>query len=169
MLTLFTQLHAQSSPTEFRPERIEQTATFTVHTSLDQAFPLFGPVRERDWAAGWEPKIIFSSDPLVEEHMLFQTQPRFENEPPYLWVVSQFRPEQYFIEYSVSTNERIWFVSVQCAAAGEHTRVTVRYRFTGLTPRGNELNRVALDRMYAQQLKDWESELNQFLSTPSKK
>jgi len=147
----------------FKAERIERTASFLVKAPVEKAFPLFGPVREMEWCTGWEPQVIYTTDPYVEEHMVFQSQPRFDNEPPYLWLITQFQPEAHFVEYTVSTNERVWFISVKCAPEGGHTKVTVRYRFTGLTPRGNALNRLALESMYANNLQDWEDEIDRYL------
>ncbi len=147
----------------FKAERIERTASFVVKAPVEKVFPLFGPIREMEWATGWEPKVVYSADPYVEEHMVFQSQPRFANEPPYVWLVTQFQPQSFFIEYTVSTNERVWFISVKCLPEDSHTNVTVRYRFTGLTARGNELNRQALEAMYTHNLKDWEEELDRYL------
>ncbi len=150
-------------PQHFKAERIERTASFVVKAPIEKVFPLFGPIREMEWATGWEPKVVYSTDPYVEEHMVFQSQPRFDDEPPYIWLITQYQPTSHFVEYTVSTNERVWFISVKCVPDGSNTNVTVRYRFTGLTARGNELNRQALAQMYANNLKDWEDEINQYL------
>jgi uncharacterized DUF497 family protein len=152
----------------FKPERIQKSATITVKTSIDRAFPLFGPVREKEWAAGWEPQIIYSTHPEWEEHMIFTTAGKHSHEDRYVWVVSQFRPNEYFIEYTVSTAQRIWFISVRCAPDSENTKVSVTYTYTGLTEEGNQLNKSALSRMFAHDLRDWEEEINQYLASGKK-
>lgn len=151
--------------TDYKAERISRTASFLVKEDVKKVFPLFGPVREMEWAEGWEPQIVFSETMDVETKMIFQTAERFENEGKYTWVISQYFPERYLIEYTVSTPERIWFITVQCAENGEQTHVTVTYTFTGLTEKGHELNKQALEKMYAENLKDWEAAINYYLTT----
>lgn len=146
-------------------ERISRSAEFTVNAPVEKVFPLFGPVREREWADGWNPRMVYSTTNLVDEHMVFTTEPRFEGEPDYTWVVTQYAPEKRHIEYMVSTDERIWFVRVVCRAEGGKTKATVTYTYTGLTSRGCERNQQALDRMFADNLQDWGQAINHYLST----
>ncbi len=149
----------------FRPERISKTASFTVRDSIDKAFPLFGPIREKEWAAGWEPEIIFSESPEVEERMMFKTSSSHHDEE-FIWTITQFRPQDYLIEYTVSAAERIWFIRVQCQPTETHTtKVTVSYTYTGLSLPGNIKNKEALDKMFAHNLIDWEQSINYYLLT----
>jgi hypothetical protein len=152
--------------TEFKPERISRSATFTANGKIENIFPLFGPIQESEWAAGWEPEILYRSgeDVLVEEHMMFQTIGHAE-EGKYLWVITQYRPEKYLVEYTVSTHERVWFIRVECESAGKNTHVQVSYTYTGLTVEGNRENERALQRMFAHDLKDWEEAINYYLKT----
>jgi hypothetical protein len=153
----------------FKSERIQKSASFVVNSLVEKAFPLFGPIREREWAAGWEPQIVFSTDPEVEEHMMFKTQGGFEGEMEYLWVLTQFRPNDFLLEYSVSTSNRVWFITVKCEPKNKHTKVTVTYSYTGLTEYGNQLNKIALDKMFLHNLKDWEEAINYYLATGQQK
>jgi hypothetical protein len=143
-------------------ERISNTATFTVDTTIEKAFPLFGPLREKDWAEGWNPEILYGAEE-VEKHMMFRTKSSFKDESSFLWVITQFEPEKYFIEYTVSTPNRVWFIGVQCAAKELKTNVSVTYTYTGLNAKGNELNRIALKKMFSDNLKDWEAAINFYL------
>ncbi|MFZ6001691.1 MAG: hypothetical protein ACOYW3_14370 [Bacteroidota bacterium] len=158
-------LFATTVNAQHQAERVQRTASFVVKAPIEKAFPLFGPVREKEWAAGWEPQIIYSNHPEVEEHMIFKTPPRHDGESEYIWIVTQYQPRDYFIEYTVSTLQRVWFITVKCESQNDHTRVSVTYSYTGLTPEGNQMNKQALDRMYANNLKDWEEAINYFLST----
>src|SRR5688572_3425603 len=134
---------------ESKPDRIKRSAVLTVHGKIENVFPLFGPIREKEWTEGWEPEILYrSGDVLVEEHMIFQTNGH-DDEGKYTWVITQYRPEKYLIEYSVSTPERIWFIRVSCKDFKETTEVTVSYTYTGLTADGNRKNEQALKRMFA--------------------
>lgn len=147
---------------DFKPGRVSKTASFTLDGKIENVFPLFGPIREKDWAEGWDPQIIFSENALVEEHMIFQTNGSSE-EKLYTWVVTKFDLKNYLVEYTVSTKNRIWFITVQCKSINEKTQATVTYTYTGLNAEGNELNRKALAKMYAHDLKDWEEAINYYL------
>jgi hypothetical protein len=148
---------------EFTSERIHKCATIEIAGTIDKVFPLFGPVREKEWAFGWEPEIIYSTTNLVEEHMIFRTKASHTAEEFYQWVITQFQPSAYQIEYTVSTPNRIWFIRVACASAGSHTQATICYSYTGLNALGNQLNREALNKMYVHDLTDWEKAINHYL------
>jgi hypothetical protein len=84
-------------------------------------------------------------------------------------VLSHYNPKDYFVEYTVSASQRLWFISVRCRPKGTNTSVIVTYSYTGLTEQGNELNKLALDKMYARNLKDWEEAINYYLATGKRK
>ncbi|HEY0742280.1 MAG TPA: SRPBCC family protein [Chryseosolibacter sp.] len=150
------------SQNEFIPDRISKTASFLVDGKLEDVFPLFGPIKEKLWAEGWEPEVIFSNGELVQEHMIFRTQVS-SPENYYTWIVTQFNPEQHLVEYTVTTQNRIWFIRVKCTAENTRTKATVTYTYTGLNKQGNDLNRNALERMYSSDLKDWQDAINYYL------
>lgn len=146
----------------FKAERISKTASFIVEGNIENVFPLFGPIREMEWAEGWNPEILFIESDLAEEHMIFRTKGSMEEEH-YTWVITQFDKSEHLVEYTVSTPNRIWFIRVVCESYHEKTKTTVSYTYTGLNARGNELNRIALSKMYTKDLKDWEEAINYYL------
>lgn len=152
----------------FTAQRIAKTATIVINAPLDRAFPLFGPIKEKEWAAGWNPQILYPSMNLVEERMIFKTSsPHGHNEPDYIWTVSKYIPAQALIEYMVHTPERIWWITIECRenSKGGTTEAEITYTYTGLTDRGNAINEKALQSMYAQDLTDWEDALNYYVKT----
>jgi hypothetical protein len=169
ILLIVVMTNTSYAQTAFKAERIQKSASFVVNTSIEKPFPLFGPIREKEWAAGWEPQIIYSINPEVEEHMIFKTSSKHHGEEEYLWVLTQYNPKDYFIEYTISTSQRLWFISVRCRPKGNNTSVTVTYNYTGLTTEGNQLNQLALDKMYAHNLKDWEEAINYYLAAGKRK
>jgi hypothetical protein len=148
--------------TIFEAERVSKTASFVVGGKVEDVFPLFGPIREKDWAEGWNPEIIYNKDAVVAQHMIFRTKAE-TNEDFYNWAVTTFQPTNYVIEYTVSTSNRIWFIQVKCKGEANATKVTVTYTYTGLNHIGNELNRAALKNMFADDLKDWQQAINYYL------
>lgn len=153
----------QKNTTDFKAERISRTASFVVQAPIETVFPLFGPVQEMAWAEGWNPHLVYSESKDVEARMIFETPGRFEGEEKYTWIITQYFPQEYLIEYTVSTAERIWFITVQCETQGLQTHTTVSYTYTGLTLRGHELNQEALTTMYADNLRDWKKAINSYL------
>lgn len=148
----------------FKAARVSRSSSIVLDGPIEKVFPLFGPVREKEWAEGWNPQIIYSVSSEVEEHMIFQTYGAYGGEETYTWAITQFNPGQYRIEYTVSTAKRIWFIRVECEGYDTKTLATITYTYTGLSAEGNELNKEAIEKMYARDLKDWEEALNYYLN-----
>lgn len=146
-------------------ERISKSAEIILNDDINNVFPLFGPIREMDWEYGWNPEVVYSTGALVEKGMIFRSPARFEGEQPYLWVITQFRPSEYLIEYTVSASDRIWFIKVLCESIGTQTEATITYTFTALNEHGASLNKIALEKMYSRNLEDWQESINYYLKT----
>ena len=142
---------------------LSQEATLEVDLSAADAFLLFSPLAEKKWVAGWEPRFIFPPDGGIREKMVFLTEPRFAGESYYQWIVMKYDPLNYFVAYSVSTAERIWFVEVQCREHGRKSRATVRYTYVAITDDGAEKNAKALEQMFAKGLMDWQEAIHRYL------
>jgi hypothetical protein len=52
---------------------------------------------------------------------------------------------------------------VQCNIVASKTTAEVCYTYTALTEEGDGLNRQALEKMFAHDLKDWEAAINYYL------
>ncbi len=146
---------------------VSRTATIHLSGPLAEVFPLFGPVREKDWAEGWDPRVIYSTTGLLDEHMVFQTKTEYPGrESDKTWVVSRYDPKSAFIEYTVSTSARLYWITIRCEQDGgaEATRAEVTYTFTALTEAGEALIEKAARDMFARELKDWESAINAYLA-----
>ena len=86
------------------------------------------------------------------------------NEKEFLWRVSKYDPEKYIIQYLVSTENRYWTITVKCNQSTDNkTLAEITYTFIGLNDLDNKINKQALDKMYLQNLKDWEEAINYFL------
>jgi hypothetical protein len=145
--------------------RISRSATIVLKASIDKVFPLFGPVREKEWARGWQPEIIYSDTNLAEEGMIFSTK---GSEEKYVWVMSKYAPDSHTVEYTVHTSQRIWFILVVCESFNGLTKAKITYTYTALTDLAIELNRTSLAKMFALDLQDWEEEINYYLETGRK-
>lgn len=144
-------------------ERISRSSSFKLQGKVDEVFPLFGPVLEKEWAEGWEPDVIYPSTELLEKGMIFRTTAGNDREGHYTWILSHLDADQHFIDYTVFTPLRIWVISVHCQPHEDHTSVTVSYTYTGTTAEGNALNRRAMDEIFEHDLRDWQEALNHYL------
>jgi hypothetical protein len=138
----------------FVAERITRTKTISLQGPLGQVFPLFGALEEAKWAPGWAPKVIYPENALLEEHMVFKTPAHDEGENHYTWTVSRYDPDLGSVEYTVFAAERLWWITINCRSI-EHDKKTeaeVCYTYTGLTEKGNLLNKRALAAMFEHDL-----------------
>ncbi|RPI79605.1 MAG: hypothetical protein EHM45_02225 [Desulfobacteraceae bacterium] len=152
----------------FKAKRISRTSIIQLNGPLDKVFPLFGAIREKEWAEGWDPRMVYSTTQLLEEHMVFQTATEYPGEESNkTWVVSKYAPEQAYIEYTVFTSVRVYWVAIQCREnpGARTTQAEVVYTFTGLNAAGNFLIEKALNEMFIHDLKDWEKAINYYLET----
>jgi hypothetical protein len=150
--------------------RITSTSSITLKAPVVKVFPLFNPVKEKEWAAGWEPQFLATpaQDEDVMEHLVFKTHSHHEHdESDYIWTISKYSPDQALIEYTVFTPERLWWITIQCREniPSQTTNAEITYTFVGLTDKGNAMNEKALQIMYAHNLKDWEIAMNHYITT----
>jgi hypothetical protein len=151
----------------FRSERISRTEEIILNGNISTVFPLFGAFEERKWAEGWNPELIYPETEIIAEGTTFKTEGQdAPGEAGYTWIVDKYDADRMFIQYLVFTVNRYWTIAVECAEinAGK-MQAKITYTFTALNEMGHQLNIQHLDRIYADSLKDWESEINAYLST----
>jgi len=148
----------------FKAERISKTATIILNGNIKDVFLLFDAFEERKWESDWDLILIYPDTEVIDEGTTFKTEGREHGEGEFLWIVSKFQPENYLIQYLVSTPNRYWTITVKCKPLENNkTKAEVTYSFTGLNEKGNEINKSSLERMYAHNLKDWEEAINYYL------
>ena len=157
--------HPLSQDPNFKSENIEKTATILLNGNTDLTFPLFGAFEEREWSEGWNPVLIFPATEIIREGTTFITQGHGHGEGEFTWIVNRYNPDQLLIQYLVYTGHRHWTITIKCQAVSTHqTAATITYSFTGHDELGNTISRHLLDKMYSQQLKDWETAINTYLA-----
>lgn len=153
---------ASQSNTAFRAQSVMKSGRINLNAPIETVFPLFGAIREKDWTYGWDPEVLFSVSGDMELHMVFRTR---SGEEFFTWTVTQYRPEEYFVEYHVTAQDRAWFITVACVPHGGQTKATVTYQYLGFTPAATEKNEAACRQMFASNLSDWEEAINYYLAT----
>ena len=167
MAILATNASAQDVQKGFTSQKISKTASFMVNSKIDQVFSLYGAFEERKWAPGWEPVLIYPEKEVIEEGTTFKTELKNDDslEDSFLWIVTKYSPEDYLIQYLVSTDNRFWTITVSCEDIGSSkTKTTVTYTYTSLNQLGNDLNQTSLEKMFENDLQDWGDLINQYLN-----
>ena len=118
------------------------------------AAPLFGPVREREWAPQWAPLFVQPAAPAQEEGAVFTTSDAHGES---LWVLTDYDPDAGRIGYvALQPGVVVAQLRIGLRPAGDSACVaTVTSRRTALSPAGNEL----VDRFaehFAQQGAHWQ-------------
>jgi hypothetical protein len=153
----------------FISEKISRTATIVINEDVNEVFPLFGAFEERKWAPHWEPILIYPNKEIIEEGTTFKVKLRGHgSESESLWIVTKYNTQDHIIQYLVSTSNRYWTITVKCSSNSENeskTNASVTYTYIGLNEKGNGLNQVAVDRMFKNDLKDWEHAINEYLAS----
>jgi hypothetical protein len=164
-------VYAQKTPDKFNSKRISKTAEIVLNAPVSQIYPLFGAFEERKVDYNWKPLLVFPEKEIIEEGTTFKTIAHKHahgnnDEKEYLWVVTKYEPDNYLIQYLVSTPNRFWTVTVKCEAiSNQQTKAKVTYTYTGLNEQGNKMNELALATMYKQNLQDWQEGINYYLKT----
>src|SRR5690606_29501277 len=87
------------SETPFTPVEITRRAAILVHADLDTVFPLFGPIRESDWADGWNPSILSRDVEPMREGCVFQTDHEGKCAT---WILAEYRREPRLVPEGVA-------------------------------------------------------------------
>ena len=151
----------------FKAQHATRTATIKLQAPPDEVFPLFGPVREAEWAAGWEITVMHNQSPLLEEEgAVFTTH--LHDDQPTIWIVTHYDRASRRIEYArITPSSRATQVLVRCEASDNGaTLAHITYRVTGLSEDGN---RIVLQEFsetaYQQMMAHWEQAINHRLLT----
>jgi hypothetical protein len=163
LTTVTSQTKKKPNVEAFKSSNISQYATIELNGNIKNVFPLFGAFEERKWAEGWYPEVVYPNTELLIEGTAFYTKGN-EVEQNYLWIVTKYNPEKYFIQYLVSTTNRFWTIDVSCKKTSEDkTEATVTYSYTSLNSQGHSLNVKGLEAIYSQNLINWQNAINTYL------
>ena len=148
-----------------KPVRAVRSYTQKLVAPPHGVFPLLCPVREAEWARGWDPIHVWSSGGVIEEDCVFTTT----GEPAAVWVVTRLDPSDFFVEMvKVTPGVTACRLTIQLEPDEEGSAARVCYRHTSLGPAGDEFVARFTDSHYASFMREWEQELNHFLSTGQK-
>lgn len=143
--------------------RIIRNHMLHFHAPTDIIFPLFTPVKEKLWAQGWNPKILFSSTPTAEEKgAIFQIQ--HAGEPPQIWVVSHYDSEKHEIEYTqFNPDSHVTLITIRCIGT-DQTDVYVSYTVITLSKAGESYIEAFTEAHFKyNRMAWWQEEIERYL------
>ncbi len=82
-------------------EQRTQSFTILLQGSVAEATPLFGPVREAEWAPGWSPRFLHPAEGAQREGVIFTTITSEGKER--LWLLSAYDIKAGRVDYVIVT------------------------------------------------------------------
>jgi len=141
------------------------TQEFTVNAPPDEVFPLFGPIREKQWAPGWNPRILHSKSEWGDSVGTVFTSQHDDNAMETLWHLNRWDAAAHEVEY-LYVMVGLWLVviRIKCSAEAEtNTRVTVGYTFTALSGLAEHALQGHLER-HIGYVREWKEMINSYLA-----
>jgi len=118
-------------------EQRTQSFTIVLNGTVADVTPLFGPVREAEWAPEWSPRFIHPAKGAQEAGVVFTTTTGPGKDR--LWLLTTYNIKEGKVEYVVvipalTASE----IKIRIVPDGEqHCKATITYRHSALTPEGN--------------------------------
>ena len=145
-------------------EQRTQSFTIILNGSVSNITPLFGPVREAEWAPDWSPRFIHPAQGVQREGVVFTTNAGHGRDR--LWLLTTFDLRNGRVEYVVvipafTANE----IKIRVVADGEqHCKAVITHRRSALAPEGNE-EVAKMDAHWAEEQRlHWERAINEALA-----
>jgi hypothetical protein len=95
-----------------------------------EAFRLFTPRGEQDWAHGWHPHFPAPAEDDTEPGTVFETSAHGQHT---VWLVTDRQPGKRISYARVTPGDQAGTVTVTISAAGHHSEAEVTYQLTALT------------------------------------
>ena len=147
----------------FVAQHFTRTQNIHLSASPDRVFPLFDPIGEKQWAADWEPEIIYPPSGAVEEGMVFTTGSH--DEAQVIWTILTFDAVKWRLSYlRVTPDSHVASIDIHCKDhLNETTLASISYTFTALTERGNDYVARFTGEYYQEWMSLWEKAINNCL------
>jgi len=117
-----------------------------------EAFRLFTPRGEQDWAHGWHPRFPAPAPDDTEPGTVFETSAHGQHT---IWLVTDRQPGTRISYARVTPGDQAGTVTVVITAAGQHSEAEVTYQLTPLTSDADRKLTEFADR-YPAYLQSWQ-------------
>jgi hypothetical protein len=144
-----------------KPNRATHTYRQTLHAAPAKVFPLLCPVRETEWAEGWDPELVVSFSGVAERDCVFVTP---DKSGKAIWYITRHEPEKWFVEMlKILPGVTACRLTIQLSQNGDGCIADVTYSHTSIGPAGDEFVAKFTAEYYQNFMQAWEGELNRFL------
>jgi hypothetical protein len=146
------------------PKQRTQSFAIRLNGSVADVTPLFGPVREAEWAPDWSPRFIHPRQSVQREGVVFSTMSGDGRDR--FWLLTTYDVRNGRVEYVVMTPAfTVSEIKIRVIPDGEqHCKATITYRRSALAPGGNE-DVAKLDAHWAEEQRNhWETAINEALA-----
>ena len=143
------------------PIRVTRSSTIRLNKTPDEIFPMFCPVREVEWAADWDPLMVYTTTGVVEPDCVFVTR---DGDNDSVWVVTEHDPNEHRLEL-VKVTPGVMVVKVAIALEareGEATDAHVSYTRTALSEEGRQAVEEFSEESHKEFVETWENQLNRY-------
>ena len=168
MLIVLIQGCSNMDNNNFQSKRIAKSATITLNGTIDDVLPLFGAREEQKWEPDWKPEFIYPKDNKDEKNNVFKTEHEaggLHQSIVSYWVMTEFSIELNRVSYAIFSGHDITTISIQCDAVSDSTtKAVIEYVMTSLDDHGDKLIELKSEKIFSQNLSDWESAINQYLN-----
>jgi len=152
--------------TSFTANRVTRSHTIELNDVPESVFPLFTPEEEKKWAVGWDFELVYPPDGKIEENLIFTTVAHEHKQVEAIWIISQYEPSNYFIEYQrVEPSVKVGRIRIECKEENGRTLATIEYSYTALSEAGNEFVDHFSGEHYLQFIGHWEKAITHYLAT----
>ena len=141
--------------------------TFNVHLPSADAFALFEPIGEKNWAEGFDPVFATPESSTLGDDSIFTVEAshggvRHET----IWMITRYDRAAALVEYrAVYPGVRVARITVQCGALSEsETTVDVTYRYTGLSAEGDGYIAAMTEEKFGEFIEKWNSAICAYLA-----
>ncbi|HEX8242602.1 MAG TPA: hypothetical protein VF541_03890 [Longimicrobium sp.] len=149
------------------PQAAHVTRTATIHLNgpIEHVFPLFEPVGEARWVAGWQPRFLWPADGKAQVGTTFTTDERGRES---YWMVAEYEPGRRVVYSHLVPGSRAGRIEVRCVSAPEgKTAAGVRYDLTALGPVEEDRLLRMSDDDFRSWIGEWETAINGVLAGDS--
>ncbi len=150
------------------PIRVIRSYTQKLRGKPSDVFPLLCPVREREWAEGWDPLTVYSTSGFAENGCIFTTG---EENPESYWVITDFDPGRHSLEIVKFTpGMTVSRITISLAEnESGNTDAEVSYAYTAISREGEEFVKDYSQEFFDGFMQFSESALNNFLDKRKRK
>ncbi len=138
------------------------TGTIRVGLPPAEAFRLFTPRGEEDWAQGWHPRFPVPAPDDTAPGTVFETEAHGQHT---IWLVTDRQPGKRISYARVTPGHQAGTVTVTISAAGQGSQVEVIYQLTALNDLAAHQLREFADS-YPAYLQSWQDAIAALLDRP---